>query len=259
MGSLWLSELPDWFEDAGLEVRCWDGWETRSRSSGGYTQLWGAIVHHTASNTSPDNDCSYMWDATSGDQPIGALLLERSGRVTIGAAGATNCAGKGGPLATSKGTIPADSGNSYAFNIEAANNGVGETWPDDQQDAYTILVACLCDHLDLDSARDVVSHFEWAPDRKIDPAGNSRYASGGDKWDMDAFRTDCIVGTPTPTPPEEDELTEEQMNDLVERTAQRTMNLVWSRQTTDPGAGDQASTLEILQRTSKNAKTAAGN
>ena len=177
MGSLWLPDLPDWLDDAGLEVRCWDGWETRSRCSGGYDQLWAVIVHHTASNTSPDNDCAYMWD-NADDQPIGALLLERSGRVTIGAAGATNCAGKGGPLATSHGTIPLDKGNTYAFNIEAANNGTGEAWPADQLDAYTLLVACLCDHLDLDAGRDVIAHYEWAPDRKIDPAGPDRYANG---------------------------------------------------------------------------------
>ena len=141
MGSLWLPDLPDWLEDAGLEVRCWDGWETRSRSLG---RLRPAVGRHR-----PPHRLQHVTrqrlllhvGLDVGDQPIGAILLERSGRVTIGAAGATNCAGKGGPLATSHGTIPADKGNAYAFNIEAANNGTGETWPADQQDAYTILVA----------------------------------------------------------------------------------------------------------------------
>ena len=244
MGAYWLLDLPDWFDDAGLEWRCWPGWEQRSRSSGGYDQLWAVIVHHTASNTSPDNDCSYMWGSTSGDQPIGAVLLERTGRVTIGAAGATNCAGKGGPMPTSHGTIPVDKGNSYAFNIEAANAGTGEHWSDVMLDAYTLLVATLCDHLALDVERDCWSHFEWAPDRKIDPAGPDRYASGSASWDMGAFRSDVATCSTAPTPPpepQEDEVTD----DDIERIA----DAVWRRQMMFRPTSKQMTAQDLLETT----------
>ena len=209
MGAIWLYDLPDWLADAGLNVRTWDGWETRSRSSGGYDAIYGIVVHHTASSTTPDNDCNWEWSATGGDQPIGAMLLDRTGRVTVGAAGATNCAGKGGPWTTSRGTVPQDKGNQYTVSIEAANAGTGETWPTEQLDAYLVLVSTLCDCLGLDPVEDVCAHFEWAPTRKIDPAGPPRYASGGASWNMNSFRADVLAvadgATPTPEPSPEPE------------------------------------------------------
>ena len=53
------------------------------------------------------------------------------------------------------------------------------------------------------------SHFEWAPGRKIDPAGESDYATGAAMWDMDTFRVDVAAlltptPEPTPEPPQED-------------------------------------------------------
>ena len=203
MGSIWLHTLPDALEDLG-QVSFYSGWDTRSRSSGGYNALMGIVVHHTASNTSAANDTAYMWKNAS-DKPIGCMLVCRDGEVIVGAAGATNCAGKGGPYSTSKGTIPLDAGNSNTINIEAQNNGTGETWPIVQQDAYVALVAALCSYYDFDPLRDVLAHYEWT-DRKIDPAGSSRYASGSNKWNMDQFRNDVkakMSGTaPTPVPPE---------------------------------------------------------
>jgi N-acetylmuramoyl-L-alanine amidase len=211
MGSIWLPHLPEIVADAGLPWRTWQGWETRSRSTGGYDDILAIGVHHSASSASPDNDCSYIWNNAS-DRPIGAVLLDRTGMVTIGAAGATNTQGKGGPLSCSRGIIPLDSGNKYMFSIEAANNGVGEQWPTVQQENYVILCAALCDAFALDPGQDVIAHFEWT-DRKIDPAGNSRYANGSAEWDMRQFRTDVIdvrpqpPTPPTPIPTPEDEVT----------------------------------------------------
>lgn len=188
---IWLHSLPRWMDEAGIAHREWPGWETRSRSTGGYDALHAIGVHHTASNTTPDNDCGYIWDNPyNSDRPIGAVLLDRTGLVTIGAAGATNTQGKGGPYTTSKGVTPKDSANRYWFSIEAANSGTGERWPDVQQDAYVRLCRKLCDELGLNPATDVPAHFEWSPGRKFDPAGQSRYASGGNLWNMDAFRAD---------------------------------------------------------------------
>jgi hypothetical protein len=206
MGSLWLHDLPAIIAGAGLPVRTWKGWETRARSSGGYDALWGIGVHHTASNTSPDSDCRYMWEG-SPDRPIGAMLLDRTGLITVGAAGATNTQGKGGPRACSKGTIPLDAGNRYTLSIEAANTGTGEPWPQVQQDHYVRLCAALCAAYGL-TAGDVFAHgpkvpVEWTS-RKIDPAGPSRWASGTASWDMDRFRGDvfhAMKPAPPVTPP----------------------------------------------------------
>jgi N-acetyl-anhydromuramyl-L-alanine amidase AmpD len=251
VGDIWLRDLPTALKSLG-NVTLFKGWETRSRSSGGYNKLMGIVVHHTASSTSTYNDTTYMW-INSPTKPVGALYLARNGEVVIGAAGATNCAGRGGPYTTSKGTIAKDTANSNTISIEAGNAGTGEPWPKVQQDTYVALVAALCSHYKLDPSRDVMAHHEWAPDRKIDPAGSSRYAAGGNKWNMGVFRNDVKARQPQ----EDNELTEAEMDELVERTAQRTMNLVWSRVTTDPGVGDETTTLKILQRTSKNALTAA--
>ena len=121
-----------------------------------------------------------MWE-NCPDGPVGALFLARDGRVTVGAAGATNCQGKGGPWDLSTGQIPKDQGNAYGIAIEAANAGTGEPWPAAQTDAYVIACRALCDAYGL-AYGDVLSHWEWCepscPGRKIDPAGPSPWATG---------------------------------------------------------------------------------
>ena len=199
MGAVWLLNMADWLREGGMNVVEEPGWQTRSRSSGGYDAVWGIGVHHTASNTSPKNDINYMLYSTGNSaRPIGALYLARDGQVTVMCAGATNTQGKGGPYKTSKGTIPQDAGNRYMLSIEAANAGTGEHWPVAQQDAYVRLCHILFTKLGLDWG-DIVAHFEWT-NRKYDPAGNSRYAAGGALWDMDKFRRDCMLATGNTTP-----------------------------------------------------------
>ena len=239
MGSIWLHELPDIVADAGVRVRTWPGWEERARSSGGYDAVYGVFAHHTASNTTPDNDCRYMWE-TCPDGPVGAMLLDRDGVVTVGAAGATNTQGKGGPWTLSTGTIPLDKGNAYGVAVEAANNGVGQAWPTVQVDAYVFTVAALCEALGLDADRDVLAHFEWVapscPGRKVDPVGPSPWAVGASSWDMDAFRQDVTMWQCGQLPPEEDEVTDED----IERIAKA----VWRTQiNTATGPANTASVL----------------
>jgi hypothetical protein len=205
MGGIWLYDLPDVLAAAGLTVETWPGWENRARGSGGYDAVRAVFAHHTASNTSPDSDRSYMWDSSSGDQPIGALYLARDGIVTVGAAGATNTQGKGGPWNLSTGTIPKDQGNAYGIAIEAANAGTGEPWPAAQTDAYLAACSALCAAYGLDPDRDVLSHREWCepscPGRKIDPAGPSPWATGAASWNMAGFRADVAAGVVRPIPP----------------------------------------------------------
>jgi hypothetical protein len=193
MGDVWLSDLGNVIRGAGLPVVEYSGWQSRSRDSGGYEQLRAVIVHHTASNPGSDGEGDAAYIAEGSDiAPIAPLLLDREGRVWVLAAGACNHAGSGGPI----GQLPQDDGNRYAIGIEAGNNGVGEPWPQIQTDNYVRLVDALCARYNI---QQVTAHREYAPDRKIDPAGQSPWASGSNMWDMDAFRADVTGGGTPPT------------------------------------------------------------
>lgn len=186
MGSRYLTDLAAVLRDAGLTVYEDAGWQTRARSSGGFDPGYPSaiVVHHTASSTSPANDAAYI--ARNAEYaPIAQLLLDRTGAYWVCAAGAANHAGSGGPWAD----IPADGANSRTIGIEAANAGTGEPWPNVQQTAYVTGCAALCAAYLIDPT-DIMLHAEWAPTRKIDPAGPSRWAPSGGTWPGDAFRAD---------------------------------------------------------------------
>lgn len=170
MGSLYLTEMADWFRAAGLDVVEYEGWKTRSRSSGGYEsgRPWGVMWHHTASSTSPENDASYMCYGSS-DRPIANLLIARNGFIWVLGAGATNTNGKGSGVHWSRGAVPTDSMNTYAVGMEIANSGVGEAYPEAQIDAAFGASVAIIQNLGLADS-DVSEHFTWAPTRKIDPA-----------------------------------------------------------------------------------------
>jgi hypothetical protein len=197
MGAYWLHDLPAELRKVGLDVMLWPGWETRSRKSGGLERIWAVFAHHTAgpSNQSTLSSANQQYD-TADLRPVGNLTLGREGLIVMGAAGAANTQGAGGPLKTSKGTIPKDQGNIYGVAIEACNNGIGELWTPVQLEAYTLMTAVICDLYGLDPLQDVFAHFEWAPSRKIDPAGGvNQYPYGIQsdrymRWDMARFRSD---------------------------------------------------------------------
>jgi hypothetical protein len=79
-----------------------------------------------------------------------------------------------------------------------ANNGVGESWPQIQVDAYfagsNALNARFGNRPD-----DVFTHHVWAPDRKVDPATagavrgpwQPRAVTGAGTWDLDDIRAEC--------------------------------------------------------------------
>jgi hypothetical protein len=186
IGAYWLNgsvanypALDVVIRSAGLSIRTWDGWQSRSRSSGGFNSVLGIVVHHTASPSTQsfDNDWSYC-AVGHPDAPVANMLLGRDGLVGLHAGGASNHAGKGGPWSASKGTIPLDSANSYAIGIEAQNNGVGENWAPEMVDAYERLCKALCDAYHLNPLQDIMAHFEWAPSRKIDPWGGNQATTG---------------------------------------------------------------------------------
>jgi LysM repeat protein len=182
-----LTDLGDVLRAAGHQVQEVDGWQQRARRSGGYPGAPAAIIiHHTASKKPWDGDRDVKFLTFDCDAaPLANLYLDRGGQWWVLAAGATNTNGKGGPL----GSIPADKANSRVIGIEAGNDGVGEPWPEVMQDAYLSGVAALADAYGV-ATNHVFAHHEWAPGRKIDPAGPNRFGTVGrnQSWDMNAFR-----------------------------------------------------------------------
>src|SRR5690606_10925568 len=128
-GKIWLLDLPQWIAEAGIDVDTWPGWENRSRSTGGFDEVMGILWHHTAGGPGLDTWASARQQYVTGkDNPIANLTLGREGLVIVGAAGASNHAGKGGPYPTSRGVIPLDQGNKFLLGIEMCNDGLGELW-----------------------------------------------------------------------------------------------------------------------------------
>ena len=213
MGSVWLTDLDAAVKSTGVDYVVFDNyWRTRSRSSGGYDKLLAIGGHHDA--TPPGSSDSgaerYCW-VTSSAKPIGALRLRRSGVVVIGAAGATNTQGLGGPLKCSRGTVPLNGGNKNMLSIEAGNNGTGERWPKVQIEAYLALVAGLAKWYGL-SINDYFGHYGYTKPscegRKVDPAGPTPDypqlggVEGRKIWSDANFRSYASgVKPPTPTPP----------------------------------------------------------
>ena len=216
--NIYLDWLVDVLRAAGCNVQengTTDGWQRRARSSGGFPfQPLGIQWHHTASSASPASDLSYMINGSS-DAPIGNLLLDRTGTYWPIAAGASNTAGKGGPVHMSRGTISQDQGNTSSVAIEAANNGTGEPWPIAQIDAYFMGSNAINAQLG-NQPTDVFTHSLGAgdgwTDRKIDPATanavqgfwipSSVNSSG--TWSLDDIRAECVSRwsgeTPSPIP-----------------------------------------------------------
>lgn len=206
MGSRYLLDLADVMRRTGFPVIEVDGWQYAARSSGGYNS--GApnhiMAHHTASPKSSDgwNDVIYITE-NAEYAPLSNLYLSRTGTIYVCAGGATNTNGSGNDPC---GKLSPDSMNSNAVGIEAANDGVGEVWPQIQLDAYI----AMCRELQAAYGIDVEqlhAHWEYAPSRKIDPAGPPRPMGGGpnaSSWNMDEFRDDVdgqLPPIPTPIPP----------------------------------------------------------
>lgn len=189
--SIFLTDMADRLRIAGLRVMETPGWQTRAYPKfGGYAQMpTHVMVHHTASKTTPANDLNYI--LTSPLSPIGNIYLDRTGVVWLVAAGVA-CTNGRGSSAPWNGGVPDNAMNHYSIAIEAANDGIGEPWPKMQTDAYVRLCAALCDTYDI-PVNHVRAHWEWAPGRKIDPAGPSPWAVGKASWNMDRFRADVAA------------------------------------------------------------------
>lgn len=197
MSRIWLHDTPNFFKKFGINYKLYPGWELRSRRSGGYEKIMAIGLHHTASSGSGAGQMAFMWQ-NSSVSPIGNIFIDTDGTVWLGAAGAANTQGQGGPVSTSKGLIPKNQGNLYFIAIEGSNNGVGQIWTEKQMDSYVKTCAALCNQFNLDPMKDIFSHWEWVlpnqPGRKIDPAGPTPSmpeiggTSGRNRWNDEAFR-----------------------------------------------------------------------
>lgn len=215
MGSVYVDrQLVELYRFFGLTVNEVAGWETRARGSGGFPTkvevLWG---HHTASGPASDGWPTVAYGTfNAAVAPIMNETIDRAGAIWLCAAGATNTEGAGGPW----NHIPKDAANAVSWSKEIMNNGVGEPYTDAQE--HTMLLSSVVFSLycinkgwwSLEQLRvnRHGTHFEWAPTRKIDLWGPSKWTGGANvKWNYDQFREDVYQGvkyllTPPPPPPE---------------------------------------------------------
>lgn len=154
MRLMWLADV---LRDAGLRVVERPGWESRGRD---LSVINGVVWHHDAAAISAtDKTVEGLLERGRVDLPgpLSQLALRRDGTWVVIAAGRANHNGYG------------EWGND-SIGIEARNNGVGQSWPTVQIDAYVTGTAAIAAHLGLDIDR-VKGHKETDPKRKIDPAG----------------------------------------------------------------------------------------
>ena len=218
MGSIYIP-IADILTDAGITVRVTStnaGWETRSRSSGGFSAMpLGVMWHHAASSPSTtDENCVNYQVRGNPDAPVGNFTLGRNGDAWPVAAGASNCSGKGGPWTMSRGTVPLDQGNTTLVNVEVNNSGVGEAWSTALIDAYfeaTLAINAYCGN----APDDCVGHHHYTPSRKIDPATAAavqgawrpRSLNSSGTWNLDDICNELnrrAVPAPIPVPPTPD-------------------------------------------------------
>lgn len=173
---------------------------------------YGLVFHHTASSlASAASDHRYLAIGHQYHPVSNVCLGMRNGEAVWGlvAAGASNTNGAGGPFRSSVGLVPKDEGNHYLMAIEVSIDGQGETWPKKLTDAAIAGIAAIAKAYHF-KASDVLAHGEWAPTRKVDPAGPTEDKTLGvstgaaSLWNMAPFRA-RIAAAMNPTPPDQPE------------------------------------------------------
>lgn len=174
----WLADV---LRAAKLSVVEVPGWQTRGRphTTGG-SDPRAIVVHHDASpmGYSPA-EVNVIEDGRSDlPGPLAQLWLDDHGVWHVVAAGRCNHAG----LGDGWGVIPKDSGNTYAIGIEI-DHTVGEAWSPELYASLVTGIAALARYMKIDVRKAVCGHKEYAPGRKIDPAG----------IDLDKLRSDSMA------------------------------------------------------------------
>jgi len=220
-----LTWLADVLRDAGLTVVEWPNWQSfGSRELD--DDLWGIVVHHTASAPGSEegrNALALRTRSASGVPPPRAhLLVARSGTVHVLSAMKANHAGSG--------SWPGVRDQAQLVGIEIDNNGLGsEVFPQHQAEAVLRACAAICAHQSWEANR-VISHHEWAPARKPDPrgpvalypwGGTGPWDSADDAWDMILFRADLTTLLEDDMP-----LTSAEKTELIQATTKGTVDLL---------------------------------
>ena len=196
MRAPWIADV---LRAAGLNVVEEPGWESRGKE---FVSIDGHMAHHTASpktSTLAVNLSVVINGNSVAPGPIANVLLWRDGTCHVIASGRCNHAGKGVlPW------VPLDQGNTHLLATEAVNDGIGELWAPEMVEAYEIGTAAMLRHLGLGSDR-ATTHSEYAPTRKIDPAGptGGRIATlpGRSTWSPVAWRERIADRLRVPVPP----------------------------------------------------------
>lgn len=165
------SNLATLARETGYPVVEVPGWATRGHGSLG-SHVGVVVAHHTAGPEPGQTGSNYpslgvVRDGRPGlPGPLSHFGIGYDGTIYVIAAGLAYHAGSGGWAGCS--------GNACALGIEAEDSGDGD-WMPQQLDVYPRLVARICQFLGISEAG-VCAHREWAPGRKIDPAGIDMHA-----------------------------------------------------------------------------------
>jgi len=161
MKLLWLAEV---LRGAGQKVQEVPGWKTRGRP---YTyRPHGVLWHHTAgvefdSPTSSTPSLRTVIEGRAGiPGPLSQTLLAPDGTWWIVAAGYANHAGRGSYPGISR-------GNPALLGVEVEESGDGD-WIPEQLEALRKGTVAIMAYAGWDL---LLGHKEWAPNRKVDPAG----------------------------------------------------------------------------------------
>ncbi len=126
----------------GVTVREMSGWRDRGRS-GLFTPT--AVLDHHDASTRKSGEWGALGYIMSGSSisPLSqwqvARCLDDEPKVAAIAAGRCNHAGTGGPTIG----IPRNSGNRYAYGVEKANDGLGESYTAAAHEASDVLFAAI--------------------------------------------------------------------------------------------------------------------
>jgi len=203
MRALWLA---DEIRKQGAKVVEYPGWQY---VGGELIDIRGWFIHHTASypRSDPNSDITLIWK-TGFLVPEYNVYISRTGLCYVGASGLCNHAGFGGNNGLSSSGrksiswLPSNSANAHTIGIVMANTGIGEIYPDVQQDAVLAVCRAVNKGAGCPNSQGL-GHQEWTR-RKIDPAGSSRWAVRSNMWNMDEFRKS--VESSSPLTEDEDEM-----------------------------------------------------
>jgi len=176
------------------------GRSARRFTNGYYRGCQASVVHHTASSgRNPAAEVNYILRGKGDGHVIANVYTALDGAVHLIASGPTYTEGSGGPY----GIIPANRANDVAFSNEVAG-GMGAPFPTPEQTRSVALVHGHANRIAADvwgwpddpfAAHRLFAHFDWAPGRKIDPAGESPWSTGYTRWNMNGFRADARAAT----------------------------------------------------------------